>query len=162
MNGKLFVILHSLSSLSSSVQYTQETLESEPSLFFDPNTLSDDGTVSLKTSSFSKDGRIWAYGLSESGSDWFDIHFKNVETGQTYDEVLKKAKFSSISWMHNNQGIFYGCYKDHQSSSVSNGNTSGRDTTKSQGQKLMYHKIGTSQEEDVVAVEFPENPAWRM
>ena len=145
-----------------SVMYSQETLDSEPKVFFDPNTLSDDGTISLKTSSFSKDGRIWAYGLSQSGSDWFNIHFKNVETGKAFDEVLKKAKFSSLSWTHDNQGIFYGCYRDHQSSAVTNEDTSGRDTSKQKSQKLMYHKIGTSQEDDVVAVEFPDNPDWRM
>jgi prolyl oligopeptidase len=51
--------------------------------------------------------------LSASGSDWFDIHFKNVETGKDYPEVLKKAKFSNISWTHDNKGIFYGCYSDY-------------------------------------------------
>ena len=145
-----------------SVIYVQETLDRDPALFFDPNSLSEDGTISLKTNAFSKDGSIWAYGLSESGSDWFDIHFKNVETGENYNEVLKKAKFCSLTWTHDNQGIFYGCYPDHKSASAENGSTSGRDTTKHEGQKLLYHKIGTPQSEDIVVVEFPNNPKWRM
>ncbi len=62
--------------------FKQESLTDEPKLFLDPNTLSDDGTVSLTATSFSEDGSILAYGLSKSGSDWFDVHFKNVETGQ--------------------------------------------------------------------------------
>ena len=62
--------------------YKQESLKDDPFVFLDPNTLSDDGTVSLATFAFSEDGNIFAYGLSKSGSDWFDVHFKNVATGK--------------------------------------------------------------------------------
>merc|ERR1711884_790735 len=64
-----------------SVIYVQEDLQSEPKVFFDRNTLSEDGTISLARSSFSESGKLWAYGLSKSGSDWFDIHLRNLETG---------------------------------------------------------------------------------
>ena len=47
-------------------------------MFFDPNTLSDDGTIALATRSFSEDGELFAYALSASGSDWTTI--KVVET----------------------------------------------------------------------------------
>ena len=70
-----------------SVMYKQETLKSDPEVFLDPNALSDDGTVSLAVNAFSEDGTIFAYGLSKSGSDWFEVHFKNVETGENYPEV---------------------------------------------------------------------------
>ncbi len=36
----------------------------------DPNTLSADGTTAMQYVSFSEDGRLLAYGLSEKGSDW--------------------------------------------------------------------------------------------
>ncbi len=62
--------------------YKQDTLTDEPKLFLDPNSLSEDGTISLATTTFSEDGSVFAYGLSKSGSDWFDVHFKNVETGR--------------------------------------------------------------------------------
>ena len=61
-----------------SVIYVRDTLEAEPRLFFDPNALSEDGTISLARSKFTKNGKLWAYGLSKSGSDWFDIHFRCV------------------------------------------------------------------------------------
>lgn len=66
---------------SFSVLYIQNSLDSTPEIFLDPNKLCNDGTVSLKTTSFTEDGQILAYGLSCSGSDWFTVYFKHVEKG---------------------------------------------------------------------------------
>lgn len=42
------------------------------------------------------------------------------------------------------------------------GKTDGSETQKNENQKLYYHRVGEPQEKDVLVVEFPENPAWRM
>lgn len=57
-------------------------MNSEAEVFLDPNTFSEDGTVALSGSQFSEDGKIFAYGLSSSGSDWIEIRFKNADTGK--------------------------------------------------------------------------------
>jgi len=140
-----------------SVIYMQDSLEAEPKVLLDPNSLSEDGTVSLRAASWSHDGSVLAYGLSQSGSDWVTIKFKNVETGQDFEEQLDKVKFSGITWTHDNLGVFYGCYPEHKDDNVS-----GTDTTSHENQKLFYHKVGTSQSEDVLCVEFLEHPKWMI
>lgn len=77
-------------------------------VFLDPNTLFENGTMALTTAqSFSKDGEIFAYGVSTSGSDWQKVYFRNVSSNQTLEDVLVKVKFTTLAWK-DNEGIFYG------------------------------------------------------
>lgn len=133
-----------------SVIYVQDNLQDKGEIFLDPNTLSDDGTIALSNTSFSEDGKTFAYGLSASGSDWREIKFKNVDTGEDYPETLKKVKYSSMSWMHDNKGFFYGGYLNQT------GKADGSETTSSEHQKVYYHELGTDQSKDVEVVEFDD------
>ena len=140
-----------------SVIYVQDSLKGEPRVLLDPNTLSEDGTISLKSTKWSDDGSILAYGLSQSGSDWTSMKFKKIESGEDFPETLEKIKFSSIAWTHDNKGVFYSCYPHHDPSGVT-----GKDTGSLENMKLYYHLVGTSQDQDVLCCEFPENPKWML
>lgn len=41
-------------------------------------------------------------------------------------------------------------------------NTNGSDTSANDQQKLYYHRLGESQEKDVLVAEFPEFPEWQI
>ena len=57
-------------------------------VFLDPNTFKEDGTISLGGTSFSKNGKILAYAISEGGSDWRKILVMDVETKEIIEETL--------------------------------------------------------------------------
>lgn len=100
--------------LNQNVYYSIESIDSnDPKVFLDPNTLSADGTTSLQFTSFSKDGKYCAYGISEGGSDWITIKIKDTDTLEDLSESLNKIKFSSTAWTHDNLGFFYAVIINH-------------------------------------------------
>lgn len=135
-----------------SVLYTLTSLDAEPTLLLDPNTLSEDGTVALSGLAFSKDGKLLAYGLSRSGSDWQEWQVREVETGLDLSDQIKWVKFSGASWTDDNQGFFYSRFDEPN------------EATKLEDlnyyQKLYYHKLGTPQSEDSLIYERPDQKEW--
>ncbi|MDT7525669.1 prolyl oligopeptidase family serine peptidase [Pseudidiomarina sp. GXY010] len=114
--------------------------EGNTEVFLDPNTFSEDGTTSLASLSFSKDGSIAAYAISEGGSDWRKIIVIDVETKEQLEPVLVDVKFSGISW-YGNEGFYYSSYDKPEGSELS---------AKTDQHKLYYHKLGTAQADDAV------------
>ncbi len=113
---------------------------SEPEIFLDPNTFSEDATTSLGSVSFSKDGNTVAYSISEGGSDWRKILVMDVESKTIKEDTLVDVKFSGISW-YKNEGFYYSSYDKPKGSELS---------AKTDQHKLYYHKLGTSQKQDRV------------
>ncbi|ROL52961.1 Prolyl endopeptidase [Anabarilius grahami] len=152
--GKRYFYSHNEGLQNQSVLYVQDSLDSPASVFFDPNKLSEDGTVALKMGRLSEDCEYFAYGLSSAGSDWVTIHFLKVDDLTELPDLLERVKFSCLAWTHDAKGIFYNCYPRRD------GKADGTETTTNLNQKLYYHVIGTSQSEDVLVAEFPDNPKW--
>ena len=116
---------------------------SDPStaeVFLDPNTFKEDGTISLAGRSFSKNGKILAYSISEGGSDWRKILVMNVETKEIIEDTLVDIKFSGMSW-YKNEGFYYSSYDKPKGSELS---------AKTDQHKVYYHKLGTKQSEDAL------------
>lgn len=135
-----------------SVLYTLTSLDAEPRVLLDPNTLSEDGTVALSNLAISNDGRRMAYGLSTSGSDWQEWKVRDIETGEDLSDHLQWIKFSGASWTPDCQGFFYSRYDEpNEKTKLEEANYF---------QKLYYHRIGTSQSEDVLIYHRPDQKEW--
>ena len=109
-------------------------------VFLDPNTFSEDATTSLGSLSFSKDGKTVAYSISEGGSDWRKIIIMDTDSKIIKEDTIVDVKFSGISW-YKNEGFYYSSYDKPKGSELS---------AKTDQHKLYYHKLGTSQKNDVV------------
>lgn len=92
-----------------SVLYVKDKQGNEKVLL-DPNAFSDKGTVALSGVSVSDDGKVLAYGVSESGSDWQQWQFMDIASGKLLSDKLEWIKFSSAVWDHANEGVFYARY----------------------------------------------------
>lgn len=119
------------------VVYRQKGDE-EPEVFLDPNTFSEDGTTSLAQLTFSDDGSLAAYSISEGGSDWRKIRVIDAETKEQLEDPLVDVKFSGVSWV-GNEGFYYSSYDKPEGSELS---------AKTDQHKLYYHELGTDQSDD--------------
>ena len=133
-----------------SVLYVTESLAAEPRLLLDPNTLSDDATVSLSNYEISPNGKLMAYSTSASGSDWVEWRVREIATGRDLPDHLKWSKFSGASWSKDSKGFYYGRFPTpKQGEQMMAQNTH---------KKIYYHRIGSSQNEDTLIYERPQHP----
>ena len=116
----------------------RQLADGQNEVFLDPNQFSSDGTTSMSGLSFSKDGTLAAYQISEGGSDWRKIVIIDVKTKLPIETALVDVKFSSIAW-RGNEGFYYSSYDKPEGSELS---------AKTDQHKLYYHQLGTSQSED--------------
>jgi prolyl oligopeptidase len=133
------------------VLYTVSSLDAQPQLVLDPNTLSTDGTVALSGTQVSPDGKLLAYSLSASGSDWQEWKVRDVATGKDLSDHLKWVKFSGASWSRDGKGFFYSRYDEPKGDSLKGTNYF---------QKVYYHALGTPQSADVLVYERPDQKDW--
>ena len=131
-----------------SVLYRQQD-DGEPEVFLDPNTFSEDGTTSLASISFTEDGSLAGYLISEGGSDWRKIITIDADTREIIGDTLNDVKFSGLSWK-NTDGFFYSSYDKPEDGSALSGVT--------QQHKLYYHELGTLQSDDELIFGGSETP----
>ena len=121
-----------------SVQYRKKGMDGAEEVFIDPNTFSSDGTVGVSGMSFSKDGSLLAYQVSESGSDWRKAVVMRAADKSILGDTLRWLKATGISW-RGNDGFYYSSYETPKGSALSTAN---------QNHSVYYHRIGSPQSAD--------------
>ncbi len=132
-----------------SVLYRSTSKDDPGTIFFDPNKLSTDGTVALGGSSFTDDGKLWAYSVSRSGSDRTEWKIMNTETGEHLADTLPPNRQGGVAWLNDNSGFFYQRYPAAAAGAELR--------AANRFPKIYFHKLGTPLSEDEVIYERPED-----
>jgi len=132
-----------------SVLYRAASITDTGKVFFDPNKLSEDGTAALSGSSFTDDGKLWAYGIARSGSDRTEWRIINTATGEHLADTLAPNRQGGISWLKDDSGFFYSAFPQTA--------TGGELKQETFNQKIYFHKLGTPQSQDFIVYERPDD-----
>ncbi|MEZ4884771.1 MAG: CpcT/CpeT family chromophore lyase [Chitinophagales bacterium] len=144
--GKYFYFFKNDGLQNHAVMYEQKGLNAQPKVFLDPNDFSDDGLLSLANHSFSKDGKYMVYGVSKGGSDWREFYV--LKNGKKQKDHLKHIKFAGAAWYKD--GFFYSRYEQPEE---------GKElSAQNQLQRIYYHELGESQEQDQLVFEETRYP----
>jgi prolyl oligopeptidase len=136
-----------------SVLYTANALDAQPRVALDPNSLSRDGSLVVVDYVASHDGRLLAYGVSVSGSDWTDWHVRDVSSGQDLPDVIRFTKYYAPVFSHDDQGIYYSAFP----APPAGAELSAQDI----GDAVFYHALGTPVSADRRMLEIAGHPDWQ-
>ena len=110
-------------------------------VLLDPNKLSDDGSISVSSVSYSRNGEIMAYKLNKNNADMATMHFLNVETGENLPDVIEAARYAAADMTPDLSGFYYTRFpiEDDIPVDARPGMTD-----------IRFHKFGTAESEDKV------------
>jgi prolyl oligopeptidase len=149
--GTHWFFYHNRGLQTQSPLYVRDSETGPARLFFDPNTLSKDGSTQLdRTSlSFTTDGSLMAYATQTGGSDWQTWHVKSVATGRDLPDRIAWSKYASAAWV-GNRGFYYEGFDAPRG-----GNTT---FAKLGAHKVWFHRLGTPQSADRVVATSAAHP----
>ena len=150
--GGLYYYSYNNGLQNQNVVYVQESLDAEADLLIDPNTWSEDGTVAMASYFPSPDGKHVAYLIQDGGSDWRQARIIDVTSGAVLEDELDWLKFTGLSWAKDGSGFYYSRYPettDEEKFQSLNANHA-----------VYFHRVGTSQDDDALVYEQPDNPEW--
>jgi prolyl oligopeptidase len=121
------------------VLYIRDSEFGPERIFFDPNTLSKDGSVQLADSAFSRDGTLLAYSTSSGGADWETWHVKSVPSGRDLPDRLEWSKYAWATWL-GNRGFYYSGYDKPRTPNAT--------AARLGAHKIWFHRLGSPQKND--------------
>jgi len=120
--------------------YYRNGLRGKDRVLIDPNAWAKDAATALDQWEPSPDGKLLAYAIQDGGSDWRTIKVVDVKTGAQLGDEIRWAKFTNIAWV-GNEGFLYSRFAEP---------AKGQEfQALNENQTLYFHRIGTSQAEDI-------------
>ncbi len=121
------------------VYYRDGGPENEPQIAINPNEFSEDGATALDWWYPSPNGRLIAYGRSDSGSELSTLYLRLLETNTDSALTIPRTRASSIAWDADSQGFYYIRYPEAGSVPAGDENYYRR---------VYHHRFGADPSED--------------
>lgn len=131
-------------------------------LILDENALAKDKEYfRLGAAEISPDGKILAYAYDDNGSERFDLHFRNLDTGTKLGDIIL-GTLSSIVWSSDSKGVVYGLANENWRTDNAWYHRLGDELTKA---KLLYQEqdigfgvgVGLTAQEDWIVIGTGDN-----
>ncbi len=129
----------------------RETLDGEPVVLIDPNEFPEEERLSLAGIVVTDDGNMLAWATSGSGSDWSTWYVMDIETQAALSDTILWTK-GGVSWNADNSGFYYTRYEEPEEGEEY--------TERNDSQRILFHRLGTSQDQDSLIYERPDKPEW--
>jgi len=129
------------------IVYWKQGKKGKEHVLLDPNSWSQDGSVSLSEWSVSWDGKLVAYKRNENNSDEATLYVMAVDTGDVSAiDTIAGAKYADASWTPANDGFYYTWLPTAEDTSISASDRPGY-------AEVRFHKLGTDSKNDEVVRE---------
>ncbi len=151
--GRRVLYEHNTGLQNQSVLLGTDGGQGAPALVLDPNSLSRDGSLAVVGYVASEDGRLLAYGVSVSGSDWTDWHLRNLATGRDLPDVIRNTKYYPPSFSRDGKGIYFSAFPPPPAGMEL--------STPDVGNAVYYHAFGTPASADRKLLERPGHADWQ-
>jgi prolyl oligopeptidase len=122
--------------------YSRSSLDGEEKLVLDPNEVSRDLTVTVKTLGVSAKGKYLAYVVRDGGEDEVTLRILNLETGRNLEDVIPRGMHWDFSFNSAGDGFYYSL------------------DDKRHGAKVLFHKLGTDIKDDKIVFEAKRREYW--
>jgi prolyl oligopeptidase len=136
-----------------SVLYVTDAPAAPPRLALDPNLLSKDGSIGVSGYVASHDGRLLAYGISVSGSDWTDWHVRDLSTGRDLPDVIRNTKYYAPVFSRDDRGIYYSAFPAPAAGTEL--------TAQDADDAIFFHALGTVAAVDRKVLQIAGHPDWQ-
>ena len=124
-------------SQSQAVIMLRDGHDGTPRVLIDPNTLDEDGLVTVSWTAPSHDGKLLAFGTYRAGDENSTLHLLDVDTGTWLADEIP-GKVGGVYWHPDNRAFLYSRLAD---------------TDNPYSKQIKYHRLGTHHREDPILFE---------